>query len=511
MTRATEPRQPPTRLRYQSRIPTRPGSCLARRLANLLLLLAAALLQACATNPVTGDQDLVLMSEREEIARGAEYHKEILKEYSVYDDPELQRYVDGIGQQLAAKSHRSGLKFHFTVLDSPEINAFALPGGYVYITRGIMAYLNSEAELAGVVGHEIGHVTARHSVRQQSTSAVTGIVAGVLAHAAGINPNNQLVDLASTAFVRGYGRDHELEADRLGAEYLARSGRDPENMIEVVRLLKNQQLFAESQADGQPQQSGYHALFATHPDNDTRLQQVIRAARRYKQGEWLDGGRERYLRAIDGMIFGPSAEQGVVRDGSFYHLSLDAQLRAPRGWRIDNRPDSLLFIHPDETALSVLRLEDAGDAEDPRAWLQDKLDGAQLADGRPLRVGDWPGYAATGISDNTPWGRRKVRFACVLRDGNAWLFLATSKEHVDFELLIEHFDTIPASLRALDAAGREAARPLRIRLVRGEDGGYRALRPQSALEGRGEARLRLLNGDYPGGEPQPGALLKVVR
>jgi len=501
MTRATDRRPPLGRDRQNP---------ILARLASLSLLFAAALLQACATNPVTGSPDLVLMSESEEIARGAQYHQQILKQYSVYDDPELQRYVNDIGQELAAKSHRSELDFHFTVLDSPEINAFALPGGYVYITRGIMAYFNSEAELAGVIGHEIGHVTARHSVRQQSTSAVTGLLAGVLAQAAGINPNNQLVNLASTAFVRGYGRDHELEADRLGAEYLARSGRDPENMIEVVRLLKNQQLFARAQADGQPPQGGYHALFATHPDNDTRLQQVIRAASQYKQGEWVDPGRERYLRAIDGMVFGPSAEQGVVRDGNFYHLALDAQLRAPRGWRIDNRPDSLLFIHPDETALSVVRLEDAGGADDPQAWLQAKLGGTRLSDGRALRAGDWRGYAATGVSDNTPWGQRKVRFACLLRDGNAWLFVATSKEHADFELLIEHFDAIPASLRALDASAREAARPLRIRLTRGGDGGYRALRPQTAFDSRAEARLRLLNGDYPGGEPQPGELLKLV-
>ena len=125
-------------------------------------------LGACATNPVTGESDFALITEDEEIEQGREYHPQIIKTYGVYDDAELQKYVDRIGQELAANSHRANLQFHFTVLDSEEINAFALPGGYIYVTRGIMAYLDSEAELAGVLGHEIGHVTARHSVRQQA-------------------------------------------------------------------------------------------------------------------------------------------------------------------------------------------------------------------------------------------------------------------------------------------------------------------------------------------------------
>ncbi|HAY45243.1 MAG TPA: hypothetical protein DCY55_03045 [Gammaproteobacteria bacterium] len=133
--------------------------------ARNLILLATIMVQACATNPVTGKQDFVMMSEQQEVSLGKSYHQQVLKEYSVYQEPGLQAYVDRIGQDLAAKSHRPHLNWTFTLLDSPEVNAFATPGGYVYITRGIMAYMQDEADLAGVIGHEIGHVTARHSVR----------------------------------------------------------------------------------------------------------------------------------------------------------------------------------------------------------------------------------------------------------------------------------------------------------------------------------------------------------
>ena len=166
----------------------------------------------------------------------------------------LQSYVNEVGQKLAKNSHRSQLDFHFTVVDSPQVNAFALPGGYVYVTRGILAYLNSEAELAAVLGHEIGHVTARHSVQQYSAATAANVAATIGGMAAGIfvpqlgrttgtRCTKSSRSLPADVLLSGYGRSHELEADRLGAEYLARSGYDPQAMIKVIGVLKNQELF----------------------------------------------------------------------------------------------------------------------------------------------------------------------------------------------------------------------------------------------------------------------------
>ncbi|HED18952.1 MAG TPA: peptidase M48 Ste24p, partial [Gammaproteobacteria bacterium] len=249
----------------------------AVRLTVLLLIsiFAFTLLQGCATNPVTGDQDFVLMSESEEISLGAKYNEQILREMSVYPDPELAAYVDQVGQRIAKVSHRPQLNYHFTVIDTPTVNAFALPGGYIYITRGILAYLNSEAELAAVLGHEIGHVTARHSVRQQSAATATGIAGTVLGAATGVPGSQDLFSVFGKAMLSGYGREQELESDRLGAQYLARSGYDPQAMLEVIGVLKNQEQFEQQRAREEKREArAYHGVFATHPDNDKRLQEV---------------------------------------------------------------------------------------------------------------------------------------------------------------------------------------------------------------------------------------------
>ena len=238
-----------------------------------LFLLSALLLSGCATNPVTGKSDLVLMSEQQEIDLGQQSHQQLLQAYPVYDDSELQTYVNNLGQKLALASHRSHLDYTFTVLDSPDVNAFAAPGGFIYITRGIMAYMNSEEELAGVLGHEIGHVTARHAVRRQTAQAGAGLFSVVVAMATGSADAGRAASQAAGAFTSGYGRSHELEADRLGAEYLARTGYDPQKMLDVVGILKDQEEFEKQRAREENRAPrNYHGVFASHPKNDTRLQ-----------------------------------------------------------------------------------------------------------------------------------------------------------------------------------------------------------------------------------------------
>ena len=257
----------------------------------------------CSTNPVTGRKDFSLINKQQELAIGAQGHKSILKQKKRYNNPRLQAYVNNIGQQLAKQSHRRDIRYTFTVLDDPTVNAFALPGGYIYITTGLMAYLNSEGELAGVLGHEIGHVTARHGVKQQSAGVASAILLSVLSKKAGAGSNKQFGQLGK-ALLSGYGRDHELQADRLGAEYLARIGYAPQNMIDVVSVLKAQEEFDKYQARREGRQPrAYHGVFASHPSNDSRLQQVIREANKFKSSRTRDAGHDRYLKQIDGMRY----------------------------------------------------------------------------------------------------------------------------------------------------------------------------------------------------------------
>ena len=212
-----------------------------------LLIFALSFLTNCAVNPVTGKQDFVVISENQEIQMGREYNAQILRQNPVYQDQELQDYVQAIGESLAAKSHRPNLIYRFTILDSPDINAFALPGGYIYINRGLMSYLSSEEELAAVLGHEIGHVTARHSVRQYSQSQLLGILSTAIEINAGSTAGN-VANVASGALLSGYGRDMELEADDLGAQYIYQDGYSPQGMYEVLSVLKDQEIYSKQLA-----------------------------------------------------------------------------------------------------------------------------------------------------------------------------------------------------------------------------------------------------------------------
>ena len=252
---------------------------------HLFLSLFIICLANCSVNPVTGKQDFVMISESQEIQMGRKYNAQILKQNPIYQDQSLQSYVQSIGESLAAISHRPNLIYRFTVLDSPDINAFALPGGYIYINRGLMAYLSSEEELAAVLGHEIGHVTARHSVRQYSQSQLMGVLSTAIEINSGRTAGN-LANLASGALLSGYGRDMELEADDLGAQYIYQEGYSAQGMYEVLSVLKDQEIYSKKIAEQRGQEpKSYHGVFASHPSNDQRLQEVLNnVSVSYKQG-----------------------------------------------------------------------------------------------------------------------------------------------------------------------------------------------------------------------------------
>lgn len=478
--------------------------------AATLLALAGAL-GGCATNPVTGSPDFVLMSEAQERRIGAEFHQRVLKQFEVYDDPELQRYVSRLGQRLARISHRPELDYQFTVLDDDAVNAFALPGGYIYLSRGIMAYFDSEAELAGVLGHELGHVTARHAVKQYSTATATGILGSILLSEAGAGrAAGELFNVVHTAMMRGYGREDELQSDRLGAQYLARAGYDSEQMLEVVSILKDQEQYEIHRAKEEGREPRvYHGVFATHPDNDARLQEVIRAAKKFEVEQPRPPGREEYLRLIEGMPFGPSAKQGVVINHEFLHGPLDVALRAPEDWTIVNRPDRLIFEAPDADAGVVVTLGEAAATDNPRKRLTDEV--GTLEEGQAFSADGFEGY--TGIHHGrTRAGARLSRHALIVKNEQAWYFRGLAPDDETFERLDDEFVGIIRSLHSLTEAERERAQPLRIELVRARKGDtYESLASATPRLEDAAARTRLLNGHWPDGQPQPGELVKVLR
>ena len=308
--------------------------------------MAAATLSACATNPATGRREVTLLSEAQEIALGKESDAQIRQEMGLYDDPELQRYVSGIGLRLAKLSERPNLPWQFAVVDQPAVNAFALPGGYIYVTRGILPYLDSEAELAGVLGHEIGHVTARHAA-QQYTRQIGGTV-GLIALGAFVpaaRPFGAASQQALALLFLKYGRDDELQADSLGVRYSSLGNWDPEGVPGMLATLGR---LAEADGD----RKGVPNFLSTHPEPLARVKEIAPEVARAKAGKSGFVTDRAAMRAqVDGVIFGDNPAQGVVRGTTFVHPPLRFRLEFPSGWQVANSAQQVLSKAPNADVL----------------------------------------------------------------------------------------------------------------------------------------------------------------
>ena len=425
-------------------------------------LVLAALLAGCATavNPVTGREERSVMSEADELAEGRKAHAQVLQEYGVVADTRLQAYVNGIGQKLARQSHRAQLNWTFTVLDSPEVNAFALPGGYVYVTRGIMAYMESEADLAGVIGHEIGHVTARHGAQRatrQQSAGLGVLAASVLGAALGLgDAASQLSQAVAAGYIASYSREQELQADRLGAESLARSDYRPRNMVDVIAVLRSQERYAADQARaaGRAAPSGANWL-SSHPSNDERLQRIREVAAGYP-GDYGDDGRARWLQAIDGLVYGESREQGVTRGRQFFHEPLGFALTAPMGWRVRNGRDAILLVNAAGAGCSA----SPAPAGSGRTHEEIIRNGLKPSSGRVERrvINGFDATHFVGQRQDAQ-GRTQSLVATIVTgpEGRHYVMLHASRDAAALQRAQPGLREAESSFRALNAAERAAA------------------------------------------------------
>ncbi len=324
------------------------------------LILGLFFLSNCAMNPVTGKKQLVMMSEKQEIAMGKQSDPQIIAFFGSYDDPRLQKFINEKGQEMAKISHRSKLAYEFKIVDSPVINAFATPGGYVYFTRGIMAHFNNEAEFAGVLGHEIGHITARHSVIQQRNAMLgqLGIIAGVIL----VPELSQFVEPLSSGMqlaLMSFGRDAERQSDKLGVEYSSRIGYDASEMAEFFNTLERQQ----SAAGGEE----IPEFLSTHPSPEERNITVAKLAEEWKTKLKLKNpkvNRENYLSLLDGLVLGEDPKQGFVENNMFYHPVLKFEFSIPSGWKLQNTPQQVQMAPESGESLLMLTIAGKGTLEE---------------------------------------------------------------------------------------------------------------------------------------------------
>jgi predicted Zn-dependent protease len=466
-----------------------------------LLAASVASLVACAANP-TGGADFVLMSEKAELEKGKELHEETMADEPVYADPDLAAYVDRVGQKLASVSHRPELTYSFTIIDSPDINAFALPGGYVYINRGLLTFLTSEAQLAAVLGHEIGHITARHAVRQQTAGRASNVLTATASVASvlttGTNVLGETAGLFGGALVSGYGRDMELEADGLGAEYLRRAGYDPNAMVEVIGVLKNHEDFMKKTSSRAP---AYHGLFATHPRNDTRLKEAVGAAQSQTMPITQTDQTE-FRQEISGLVVGPTLQNMTGNDARnrYYQKLLNYTMVLPEEWTREETPTTMTASAPENKASLKVEVVRRQDNKDARLFIRDTLKIPDLQQSEQLSQFGLPGF--TGIRPDT--GERIAVFYYGQR-----AFVLTGAT-TDAELANPILESIK-SFRPIARNEGVFADPVAIEWIQA-DGNitYANLARQSRLPQFAEETLRLMNGDYPSGEPAAGEWIKIA-
>ena len=498
----------------------RPARSLVRRglafslAASFTVLLALA---ACASNPATGGHNLVFTSVKGEKEQARREHEEIVKFYGLYKDQVLQDYVQSVGTRVASQTPIANWDFKFFVLDDDELNAFTPGGGYVYIHRGLLPYLNSEAELAAVLGHEIGHDVARHPARAETRGVLMSVGAIAAAVATGSEAIAEMANIGATAWMQGYGRDNEMEADRLGIEYATRAGYQPDGLAHAFKVFKQQESFEIQRAKDEGREPNiYHGVFSDHPAPDERVVQAVKVAAKITTepaSGWEDN-RDAYLQAIDRLPFGSSREQGIVRDNRFYHADMKLTLAFPRGWTVKNLQDRILAYTKKKDSFMQITLDKRPDKKSPREFLLEKLKGASFSRGEELSVDGMEGYALiTRSGSPLDGGEGPVRWAALYRDKSVFLIAGASRSSAQGAPLDDGlFMGSVQTLRHLKPSEYPLAEPYRVKIVRATDktrlDDYAKDMPVEKFK---KEELQLLNGLYPNRQPAPGDLIKVVQ
>ena len=474
----------------------------------LVFVLVAGLAAGCATNPVTGKRELSFMSEIQEIATGKELDAEVRQEMGVYEDTALQQYVEDIGLRLAANSHRPGLPWHFTVVDVPAVNAFALPGGFIYVTRGIMPFLDNEAELAGVLGHEIGHVTARHAVQSftRSTSVGLGLLLGGI-FVPEIQPFSDLAQTGLGVLFLKYSRDDERESDWLGAEYAGKTGWEPSAVPHFLSTL--------GRIDEASDRRGIPNWLSTHPQPEDRVQRLEDAVRKVRASapdtQWATN-RDDYLRRIDGLVYGDNPADGIVRGNAFLHPDLRLAIEFPDGWEINNGKTQVVVQEPGNEVYMILQL-----VENPRGRtiediaLRNMSDaGYTERDGQRTTINGLSAYVGTFTGKSADLGQVLVQAAHIAH-GRQTFFLAGLAQPAAFDRALREFSAAIRSFRPMSAEEADNIRPNRVALYVARAGDtWQSIAQRQGGGNVKASTLAIMNNHAVDEQPRAGERLKIV-
>lgn len=479
--------------------------CFRQRWSLFLLWMSLIfLISSCAVNPVTGKHELMLLSETDEINLGRETDGRIIQQYGMYEDQRLIHYLNDICQQVAKVSHRPQLHYHFKILDLPLVNAFAVPGGYVYFTRGILATINSEAELAGLIGHEIGHITARHTAKQYSQAqlAQLGLGIGEL-FIQDIPMLSGLAQLGVGLLFLRFSRDHEREADDLGVEYSSKLGYDATYMANFFETLERMDLGLD--------RSGLPSWFTTHPSPENRVEAIRKRAKEWQQKlgpRILKINRDFYLKQIEGLVFGEDPRQGYIEDHVFYHPDQRFQFPIPLRWRIHHRPSQIQMVDEEEKAMMILMVT-SGSSSKELAKEFIKRTGAVLIRSETIQVNHL--FSQRVISEiYTQKAAYRLLSYFIEKGKNVFMFHGLTSINL-FQKYGPMFDHTMRQFKELNDLRKIQVKPdrLRIHSTRNSDTLENILR-SLGIENERLQEMALLNGRYLNEKIPENTLIKVV-
>jgi len=463
-------------------------------------LLAIVLVNGCARNPVTGKKEVVLMSEAQEIELGRQTDPQVIAQFGLYEDREMQQYIQRIGQQMVQVSHRKNIKYEFKVLNAEFINAFALPGGYVYFTRGIMAHFNNEAEFAGVLGHEIGHITARHSVAQQRNQffGQLGLIAGLVL-VPDLAPFAESAAQGMQLLFLKFSRDAERQSDQLGVEYSSKLGYDAHEMADFFNTLKRK--------EGEARMPEF---LSTHPDPGNRNKAVDKLADEWQKKLNLTNpkdNRNAYLQRINGMIYGQDPKEGFVENNTFYHPVLKLQFPIPAGWNYNNTPQSFQMAPRDGSAIMMLTLAKGQSLRDAAsaAMQQYKL---QPVDTREGTVNGMPALVVVADQKQEQGTIRTLSYF-IQYGGNIYHLIGAAAAN-RFNNYLNAFNGTMQNFSQLTDQEKLTRKPWKIRLVTAKGGTLRdVLRGAGVPDGMLE-ELAVVNGMRLADQVASGTTIKVI-
>jgi predicted Zn-dependent protease len=469
----------------------------------IIAVLACALVASCAVNPVTGKRELSLISEQQEIAMGQQTDAEVRSQYGVYASPALEAYVSAAGAALAARTQRPNLAYHFAVLDSPVINAFAAPGGYIFVTRGLLALMTSEDELAVVVGHELGHVNARHSVKRMSEMmlAQVGLAAG-----SAVSPTIAKLSGAAGAGVQllflKFSRDDEYQADSLGIDYARRAGYDPGSMVTFFDAMqKNGDLSGGRAIPG---------FLSTHPLTADRVREV--KAMLKPEDSRLAHNPDVFLQKLDTLVYGDDPRQGFVEGAVFYHPGLRFQFAIPSGWKVENTPAMVHLASADGNGVLVLQAEKSQDGVTDFAKKKaSELQNSRLLAEKNLTVNGLSCFEQSYAVTQQDQSQLRLRRSYIKKGDMVYTFSALSLDQ-NFSNYQGTFNQTVGSFNELTNPAYLNRQPKRLALVRAD--GATALQEIFRKQGLAQnlwTQFAIMNGMEAASVPAKGRLIKILR